>query len=67
MIIKNRFQEKIDILEEESEGIRKAVSNLDKRYKNNEIERDKFLKQAKAFAKQHEAIKKLQNKTNTKH
>lgn len=67
MIIKNDFKNiKKDYLQEEKEGLNRAVLNLDKRFKKNEIDREKFLKQNLEFAKRQVELNKKQEKLNRK-
>ena len=54
MIINNDYlnrNKKINYLQEEKKGLNKAIANYDKRFKNNEIERESFLKGLKEFSK----------------
>ena len=45
MIIRNDYlNQNKDYLEREKMGLNKAIENYDKRFKNGEIEREKFLK-----------------------
>ena len=53
MIIKNNFN-----LKKEKEGLDKAISKLDERFKNDSISREKFLKQNEIFAKRQTILKK---------
>ena len=65
MIIKNDFfNNENDYLQKEKEGLIKAVEKLDKRFKNNEVDREKFLKQNEIFAKRHAEINKKIEKLN---
>ena len=67
MIIKNDFFNKDrDYLMKEKEGLMKSVENLDKRFKNNEVDREKFLEQNMVFAKRHEEINKKIEKLDRK-
>ncbi len=66
MIIKNDFFNNNNSLEQECEGIKKAVKKLDSRFQNNEIDREKFLKQNAVFAERHELLKKKIAKLNKK-
>ena len=56
MIYKNNKFDQKDYVEEKKEGIRKAVKNLDKRYKNKEIERENFLDILKIFSKRQKLL-----------
>ena len=65
MIIKNNFNKnnsQINYLEQEKEGIRKAVAKWEERFKKNEIDREKFLKQKQEFAKRQKELSKKINK-----
>ncbi len=53
MIFKEKYLKKKDYVEEKREGLKKAVDNLDKRYKNHEVEREPFLKLLDVFSKRH--------------
>ena len=65
MIIKNDFfNNENDYLKKEKEGLMKAVNKLDERFKNNEVDREKFLKQNEEFAKRHVEINKKIEKLN---
>ena len=65
MIIKNDFFNKEnDYLQKEKEGLIKAVEKFDKRFKNQEVDREKFLKQNEIFAKRHAEINKKIEKLN---
>lgn len=64
MIIKNNFNENKNIYEETKKGLDDAVYNLDKRFKNGEIDREKFLKQNNEFAKRQQELAKKINKYN---
>ena len=67
MIIKNDFfNNENDYLQQEKKGLIKAVEKLDKRFKSNEIDREKFLKQNEIFAKRHEEINKKIEKLDRK-
>ena len=59
MIIKDDYLErKPNYLEEERKGFDKLISIFDKRFKNNEIERDNFLKGLKNFESKKEELNK---------
>lgn len=62
IIKKNNSNLKIDYLQEEKKGLTKAIDNLNKRFKKNEISREKFLKQNSEFAKRHIELNKKINK-----
>ena len=65
MIIKNDFfNNENDYLQKEKEGLIKAVEKFDKRFKNNEVDREKSLKQNEVFAKRHAEINKKIEKLN---
>lgn len=67
MIIKNNFnQNKTEYLAKEKEGLDKAISKLDKRFQNKEIDREKFLKQNEEFAKKQAFLKQKMEKLNRK-
>ena len=57
MIIKKDYLNRsTNYLEEEKKGLNKAIENLDKRYKDNQIERENFLKNLKIFEKRNKNI-----------
>ena len=63
MIIKKDYiNREFDYLQEERKGLDKAINKLDERYKNNEIEKDKFYKQLDVFTKRGEDLKKRMDK-----
>ena len=70
MIIKNNFNlnknnfHKKDYLEEERLGLKKSIDKLDSRYKNGEIDIEKFKKVANNYAIQQ---KNLNQRINDKH
>ncbi|MBR3660669.1 MAG: hypothetical protein IKN63_02065 [Bacilli bacterium] len=53
-------------LEQEKEGLNKAIENFDKRFKNKEVEREKFLKGLDEFAKKQVDINKRIDKFNNR-
>lgn len=67
MIIKNDYlNRERDYLEDEKKGLNKAIENYDRRFKNNEIERDNFLKGLEEFSKKQININKRIDKLNRK-
>ena len=67
MIIKNDFFNKDkNYLERERDGLRKSIDKLDKRFKNSEVDREKFLKQNLEFAKRHKKLNKRIEKLDRK-
>ena len=67
MIIKNDFfQENNNYLMQEKEGLNKAIKKLDDRFKKEEIDREKFLKQNQEFAKKQIELNKRIDKLNRK-
>ena len=67
MIIKNDFfNQDRDYLMKEKEGLMKSVKKFDQRFQNNEVDREKFLKQNEIFAKRHEEINKKIEKLDRK-
>lgn len=67
MIIKNDFFNKDkNYLERERDGLRKSIDKLDKRFKNSEVDREKFLKQNLEFAKRHKELNKRIEKLDRK-
>ena len=53
-------------LEREQEGLSKSIENLNKRFQNEEIERDKFLEGLDEFSKKQINLKKRIEKLNRK-
>ena len=67
MIIKNNFfNNNRDYLMKEKEGLMKSVQKLDQRFKNNEVDREKFIKQNEIFAKRHAELNKKIEKLDRK-
>jgi len=65
MIIENKFfKSEKDYLLEQKEGLKKAIDNLDSRFKKDQIDREKFLKQNAEFAKRQEKLNKEFEKLN---
>ncbi len=63
MRIKDDYlNQKRNYLEEEKKGLDRAIQNLDKRFKNNEIERDQFFKDLKIFKERGDDLKKRMEK-----
>ncbi len=59
MIIKKDYlKRERNFLEEEQKGLEKAVENFDKRYHENKIERDNFIKGLQEFSKRGEDLKR---------
>jgi len=56
IIVKKMMNQNPKYVEEAREGLEKAVANLDKRYKNGEIERDRFLEKLNVFAKRRKKL-----------
>lgn len=63
MIIKNDFFKDRNYLQEEKEGLDRAVENFNKRYKKGEVKKENFFKQNEEFARRQkeltEKIKKM--------
>ena len=67
MIIKKDYlNQNRDYLEREKMGLNKAIENFDKRFKNNEVEREKFLKGLDEFSKKQIDLNKRIEKLNRK-
>ena len=67
MIIKKDYLNRgNNYLQQEKEGLNKAIENFDKRFKNNEVEREKFLKGLDEFAKKQVDINKRIDKLNNR-
>lgn len=67
MIIKNDFfKENNNYLMQEKEELNKAIKKLDDRFKKEEIDREKFLKQNQEFAKKQLELNKRIEKLNRK-
>ncbi len=67
MIIKNDFfKENNNYLTQEKDGLNKAIKKLDDRFKKDEIDREKFLKQNQEFAKKQIELNKRIEKLNRK-
>ena len=67
MIIKNDFFKKNNnYLMQEKDGLNKAIKKLDDRFKKEEIDREKFLKQNQEFAKKQIELNKRIEKLNRK-
>ena len=67
MIIKNDFfKENNNYLTQEKDGLNKAIKKLDDRFKKDEIDREKFLKQNQEFAKKQMELNKRIEKLNRK-
>ena len=67
MIIKNDFfKENNNYLMQEKDGLNKAIKKLDDRFKQEEIDREKFLKQNQEFAKKQIELNKRIEKLNRK-
>lgn len=67
MIIKNDFfNTERDYLMEEKEGLNKAISNFDKRFKKKEVSKEKFLEQNLLFAKRQKELNKKIEKLDRK-
>lgn len=49
MIIKNDFFKDRNYLQEEKEGLDRAVENFNKRYKKGEVKKENFFKQNEEF------------------
>lgn len=65
MIISNKFERidrEKDRLVKEKLGLKKGIDNLDKRYKNGEIDIEKFSKIANNYAREHKNINDRLNK-----
>lgn len=56
MIIKNDFFKDRNYLQEEKEGLDRAVENFNKRYKKGEVKKENFLKQNEEYAKRQKAL-----------
>lgn len=56
MIIKNDFFKDRNYLQEEKEGLNRAVENFNKRYKKGEVKKENFLKQNEEYAKRQKAL-----------
>ena len=70
MIIRNSFNinkhnlnKNNDYLQEEKKGLIKSIDNLDERYKNGEIDFEKFKELANNYAKAHEDLNQRINKS----
>ena len=67
MIIKNDFfKENNNYLMQEKDGLNKAIKKLDDRFKKEEIDREKFLKQNQEFDKKQVELNKRIDKLNRK-
>lgn len=67
MIIKNDFfKENNNYLTQEKDGLNRAIKKLDDRFKKEEIDREKFLKQNQEFAKKQMELNKRIEKLNRK-
>ena len=67
MIIKKNYLDRgPDYLQEEKEGLDKAIKNLDRRFQNKEIDRDDFFKDLNVFQKRSEDLKKRMEKISRK-
>ena len=67
MIIKNDFfKENNNYLMQEKEGLNRAIKKLDDRFKKEEIDREKILKQNQEFAKKQIELNKRIEKLNRK-
>lgn len=53
-----------DYFDQQKMGLRKSIDNLDERYKNGEVDFDKFKKIANNYAEQH---KNLNDRINNNH
>ena len=67
MIIRNDYlNQDRNYLQEEKKGLNKAIDNFDKRFKNNQVERENFLKGLDEFAKKQKDLNKRIDKLNTR-
>ena len=67
MIIRNDYlNQDNNYLQREKEGLNKAITNFDKRFKNNEVERSKFLKGMEDFSKKQIDLNKRIDKSRKK-
>ena len=67
MIINSDYlNKKRDYLKEEKEGLERAVHNLEKRYKNEQVEKKDFFAGLHTFAKRGEDLNKRIDKLNRK-
>jgi len=66
IIRKDYLNRERDYLQEEKKGLNKAIENYDKRFKNNEIEREDFLKGLEGFTKKQIDLNKRIDKLNNR-
>lgn len=67
MIIRNDYlNQDNNYLQREKDGLNKAITNFDKRFKNNEVERSKFLKGMEDFSKKQIDLNKRIDKSRKK-
>ena len=67
MIIKKDYLNRDNnYLQQEKAGLNKAIENFDKRFKNNEVEREQFLKGLDEFSKKQIDLNKRIDKFNNR-
>ena len=64
IIKKTEISDQFDYLKQEQDGLKRAIDKLDKRFQNNEVDRETFFKGMENFALKQQDLNKRKDKLN---